>query len=521
MQLASVESGNSRPPSSPPLGESAHPTREIPSSDYYLGPNAGGYLPFDNLQTISHYIMPNFATLDWDAVPKREALANYRRLEDDEDAIYDDLMIYIHVPYCRSFCHYCNFNRSHYPRQKVERLERYTDYLIREIDFYLRLPYVRSRNLTAVYIGGGSPSTLPVTAVHRLYDHLEKVIPNYKDLEITFTGEPRTLQNLELLQALKDHKVSRITFGVESFNEQLRRSIGRGDRLEDTRAVLENMDKVGYTGDRDMDIMFDLPGQTLEGFMEELDIMIRDYRPTELDAYGTIYLPYRPLHRLIINGKVPQPGNIWQLLRMREYLYDFLLANGFHNNIAETYSSNTERTRYQTAHCARQNILGIGCAARSNLKDMVAINPSTVEDYFRNIDDNGAATTNLQSIGRSGVLDRIMVMWPRYRELTKDLLESFSDTSSYPTHKRTLRKHIEAGCVEDHGDRWKTNKLGILWSCNLQTDYMWPSVNRWGRILVQVLKERPKHFGRKQRFRSNMYTRIIEKYVDKYPKLMK
>src|SRR5689334_21484097 len=177
--------------------------------------------------------------------------------------------------------------------------------------------------------------------------------------------------------------------------------------------------------------MFDLPEQTFKGFQDELDLMMREYKPDELDAYGTVYLPYRALHKLIVQEKRPQPGNMWQLLQMREYLYDFMGAHGYHNTIAETWSKNPARTQYQTAHCARQNIIGVGTAARSNLKDMVSINPESVERWMKNIDDHGVSTETLQAIGREGVLERIMVMFPRYKELEKAYLAEFSDTRNF------------------------------------------------------------------------------------------
>src|SRR5215510_4925644 len=335
---------------------------------YYIGDNPTNYVPFDHLQTIQHFIMPNFATMNWEKIGHHNALNNFTCLHDDEDAVYDDIMLYIHIPYCLSLCHYCNFNKFAYPFRNEDSLSTYVEYLIKELDYYLRLPYVQSRRLTAVYFGGGSPSVLPVRAAARLFEHLTTVLSNWKNLEKTFTGEPRTLKNPDLLQLLIEYGFNRITFGVESFNEEIRKQIGRWDTLQDVAAVFSGLEKLGYKGEKDIDLMFDLPGQTLEGFQHELDIMMRDFQPDELDAYGTIYLPYRALHKLIVQEKRPQPGNMWQLLQMREYLYDFMTAHGYNNTIAETWSTKTERTQYQTAHCARQNSIGVGTAARSNFK---------------------------------------------------------------------------------------------------------------------------------------------------------
>ncbi len=490
-------------------------------SSYYLGERPTNDIPFDDLQTIQHFIVPNFATMTWEKIGHEQALKNFARLHDDTGSVYDDIMLYVHVPYCLSMCHYCNFNRFQYPFHQEDSLGTYVDYLIKELDYYLQLPYVQSRRLSAVYFGGGSPSVLGPKHAQRLFDHLAKVIPTWNTIERTFTGEPRTLKNPDLLQLLVDYGFNRVTFGVESFNEEIRKQIGRWDNLQDVAAVFSGLEKAGYKGEKDIDLMFDLPGQTFKGFQQELDLMMRDFKPDELDAYGTVYLPYRALHKLIVQEKRPQPGNMWQLLHMREYLYDFMTAHGYHNTIAETWSKSSERTQYQTAHCARQNIIGVGTAARSNFKDMVSINPDKIETWMKNIDQHGVSTETLQSIGREGVLERIMVMFPRYKELSKAYLAEFSDAPNFDKMCSILEKHIAAGVVDEHDDRYTINKLGVIWICNLQTDYMRPSFNMLGKVLIKVLSDKPKNFGCEQRFKVNPLTQFIANNVDRYPKLMK
>jgi coproporphyrinogen III oxidase-like Fe-S oxidoreductase len=490
-------------------------------STYYIGDRPTNPIPFDDLQTIQHFIAPNFATMTWEKIGHERALQNFQHLQHDRDAVYDDIMLYIHVPYCLSMCHYCNFNRFQFPFRDEDSLGQYVDYVIKEVDYYLRLPHVQSRRMTAVYFGGGSPSVLPPKHAERLFNHLSRVVPNWSSIERTFTGEPRTLKNPDLLQLLVDYGFNRVTFGVESFNEELRKQIGRWDTLQDVAAVFSGLEKVGYKGEKDIDLMFDLPGQTLAGFQNELDVMMRDFRPDELDAYGTVYLPYRALHKMIVQEKRPQPGTMWQLLQMREYLYDFMTAHGYHNTIAETWSRNRERTQYQTAHCARQNIIGVGTAARSNLKDMVSINPERIDRWMKNIDDHGVSTETMQSIGREGVLERVMVMFPRYKELTKSYLESFSDCRNYGKMREILERHVDAGVVVEHGDRYTIDKLGVIWICNLQTDYMRPSFNMLGKVLIKVLSDKPKNFGCEERFKVNPLTQFIANNIDRYPKLMK
>ncbi len=497
-------------------------TTLVPQSQkFYSGADAPRPLPFDGVMTVSHYIMPNFATMDWHQVDPAQVDANIASLSDPGGNINNDMMMYLHVPYCKSFCHYCNFNRYHYPKQDEERLEKYTDYLIKEADWYLDQPYVQARNFTGVYIGGGSPSTLPTSSIERLSEHLQERLPNWENLELSFTGEPRTLRRPGLLQCLKDNGWKRVTFGIETLNPVIHRQIGRLDTRDDLDAVFNTMRDIDYVADTCVDIMYDLPGQTIEGFQDELAELVSTYSPDEIDAFTTIYLPYRPLHKMIMDGRVPQPGTGWQLLEMREHLYDFLLDNGYHNTIAETYSKKAERSIYQTAHCARQDIIGIGCAARGNMKDMVSINPEQVDDWQRNVDDRGMSSETLQSIGVDGVRDRIMVMFPRYRELKKDLLASFDHLPDAERVRGVLQGHIDAGVVEDAGDAYVTTKLGTIWHGNLQTDYLRHTLNTQGEAIMEHLTESSQDFDKTDRFGVTTETQFIAEHDELFPRLMK
>jgi hypothetical protein len=140
---------------------------------------------------------------------------------------------------------------------------------------------------------------------------------------------------------------------------------------------------------------------------------------------------------------------------------------------------------------------------------------------MKNIDEHGVSTETLQSIGREGVLERIMVMFPRYKELTKRDLAGFRDAKNFDRLTGILKSQIDAGVVDEHENSYTINKLGVIWICNLQTDYMRPSFNILGNVLVNVLSEKRKNFDSEQRFKVNPLTQFIANNIDKYPKLMK
>jgi len=127
----------------------------------------------------------------------------------------------------------------------------------------------------------------------------------------------------------------------------------------------------------------------------------------------------------------------------------------------------------------------------------------------------------MQPIGMSGVLDRLMVMFPRFKEIDKSLLDNFKDCDRYAPAMKILDDHIKTGCVEDEGERYTVNKMGVVWHGNLQTDYMAHPLNTQGKMLLKCISDKKKHFARDTRFGTNFVTKFILGNPELFPLLMK
>lgn len=448
--------------------------------------------PFDRVNTAPIFGYPDkhrgVTNMGAELTPPAEIEANLRAIA--HDATYDKVFMYIHVPFCISFCHYCDFTRSKYPWKDKSQLARYTDYLLREIDYYLDLPYVKNREFSGIYVGGGSPSTLGGDLVARLWSHLQAKVPNYANIEKTFTGEPKTLKQDSVIEALVAHGINRVTFGIETTDNAIREAIGRTDTLTQIDAVFDRLAATGFRGDTCVDFMFHHVGQTCAAMEQDLAALVERWHPTEIDAYGTTYIPKQPLHVLVASGQRPPPADDADLLRMREFVYDYLTSNGYNNLISETYSRNSIRTRYQTAHCAREAaLIPIGCSSRGNLGDCALLNPREVKTWMENIEARGVSAEVVEPIGRDGVFKRIMVMWPRYKTLEKSVLETYRDTPSFERFFEVFEQHRARGLVDDAGDSYELTKLGVMWHPNLQWDYMQLDFSEIGsRVLAHFTK---------------------------------
>jgi oxygen-independent coproporphyrinogen-3 oxidase len=134
------------------------------------------------------------------------------------------LGLYLHIPFCRKRCKFCYFRV--YTDKNARDVETYLDALVKEVELYSRLPIVGGRRLHYVYFGGGTPSFLSATQLRGLTERLKRLLPWDEAREVTFECEPGTLQQPKLV-ALKEMGVSRLSLGIENFDDKILHENGR------------------------------------------------------------------------------------------------------------------------------------------------------------------------------------------------------------------------------------------------------------------------------------------------------
>ena len=141
----------------------------------------------------------------------------------------DPLGLYVHIPFCRKRCLFCYFKV--YTDKNADEIEKYLDTLVRELELYARLPAVGGRPLNFVYFGGGTPSFLSTRQLRSLVSRLKSIIPWDGAEEITFECEPGTLTEAKL-SAIREMGVTRLSLGVENFDDHILEVNGRAHRSD-------------------------------------------------------------------------------------------------------------------------------------------------------------------------------------------------------------------------------------------------------------------------------------------------
>lgn len=186
------------------------------------------------------------------------------------------LGLYIHIPFCLRKCHYCDF--VSYPNRESD-FDSYVATLIKEAQLYNE--YIKQRRIDTVFIGGGTPSLLLSAQITRLIDGLKSFSGFYAN-EFSIEANPESVTQ-DKIQAYKDSGINRISFGLQTHNNNILDAIGRRHTYEEFLDAYKIASK--YIKNFNIDIMFGLPGQSIEDFKDTIKRVV-DLEPSHISCYA-------------------------------------------------------------------------------------------------------------------------------------------------------------------------------------------------------------------------------------------
>ncbi|WP_287127474.1 radical SAM family heme chaperone HemW [Candidatus Cyanaurora vandensis] len=205
--------------------------------------------------------------------------------------------LYLHIPFCPTHCHYCDFAVT---VGTTSLIEQYVQYLLQEIE----LTPSQGQPLASVYFGGGTPSLLTPQQLERILLALDHHFHIAKTAEITLEANPGTL-NKRTLTTFQHLGINRISLGVQTFDETMLKRLGRNHTVQDTYEAVDAIRRAGFTN-LSLDLMFGLPEQTLANWQTSLTSALA-LAPEHISAYDLILEPTTPFGRAFQSGCAPLP----------------------------------------------------------------------------------------------------------------------------------------------------------------------------------------------------------------------
>ena len=373
------------------------------------------------------------------------------------------LGLYIHVPFCRSRCHFCAFYLEIY---RDDRAQSFLTALSREMQLHVAQQPLGGRRLDSVYFGGGTPTAL---RTEDLCDILSGVRTNFgltRDAEITIEAHPDTVA-VEGLRALSAAGFNRISFGVQSLDEKELTQIGRPVLSDTTHKAVASARQAGFTN-INLDLMYGLPGQTLDSWLGTVDHALA-LEPTHLSCYA---LTVENNTRLIVDIRLGTRDNPEELLQnaMEDEAARHLAGAGFHHYEISNYSRPGYTCRHNRLYWENGEYLGMGPSAQSYLAG----------DRFGNIDDLDAYEDRLAN-GVLPIVDRESLgVEQRRREAVVFGLRLIDGvpTASLPIHEEQrdwtekVTRLIDDGYLETAGDRVKLTATGRRFADSIAVDLL-------------------------------------------------
>ena len=290
------------------------------------------------------------------------------------------LGIYVHIPFCKSKCNYCDFISF---KGQDTKIEQYIECVPKEIQSKNWENINRNYKITTIYIGGGTPSYIEEKYILKIVEALKERIEQ-KDVEITIEVNPGTI-NEEKLKQYKNVGINRISIGLQSTSNALLKQIGRIHTFEEFLNTYKIAKKVGFEN-INVDLMLGLPNQTIEDLKQSLQEVIK-LNPNHISVYSLILEESTILYKNVEKGLEKLPDEELER-QMYWYVKNTLELNNYIHYEISNFCKKGKESKHNLNCWEQQEYLGFGIAAHSYFESKRFSNTDNLDEYIKNIQND-------------------------------------------------------------------------------------------------------------------------------------
>lgn len=279
--------------------------------------------------------------------------------------------IYIHIPFCKSRCKYCDF----FSTTHLEKQAEYVEALLAE---WQMRQHQLSEPIHTIYIGGGTPSTMDTAALDRILQAILSTCPDSRPHEITIEANPGDI-TLEKAQAWRTMGINRLSMGVQSFQDHLLQLIGRRHTAAEAIQAVKHAQAAGFDN-ISIDLMYALPDQTMQMWQQDVQQAL-SLGVQHISTYGLIYEDGTVLTTLLEHGQIEAVDEDTEM-RMYDYLVEKLTANGFIHYEVSNFALKNRHSRHNSSYWNDTPYIGLGAGAHSYDGQQRQWNISDLDTYI-------------------------------------------------------------------------------------------------------------------------------------------
>ena len=284
--------------------------------------------------------------------------------------------LYIHIPFCKVTCVYCDFYSI---TKKEDLIPIFTESLLKEIDSYKK--YANKWNFNTIFFGGGTPSLLPAKNLEKILQKLNDTFDTSRVKEITLEANPGEA-SLEHLKDIKSLGINRISIGLQSFNDNILKLLGRLHKSEDCLKTFKDIRKAGFDN-INTDMIFNIPGLTVQNWTKDLNKLL-ELDPEHISAYSLTVEPSTKLFNLVKNKKVLMP---LEKTDIEQFLLtdDILSKYGYNHYEISSYAKKDKECQHNLHYWNLSPYLSFGPSAHSYDLNKRWWNKRSLDKYIQDI----------------------------------------------------------------------------------------------------------------------------------------
>ncbi|UZQ51711.1 radical SAM family heme chaperone HemW [Clostridium kluyveri] len=379
---------------------------------------------------------------------------------DNEEVNYSNpLSLYIHIPFCKKKCFYCDFP-SYSGKENL--MMDYSKVLAKDIET------IGNREINTIFIGGGTPTYLSLDAWYNIYKSIQK-LNTTENLEFTVEGNPGTFTKEKLI-FLRNMGVNRLSIGLQAWQNNMLKNLGRVHTLEDFLEGYKMARSLGFSN-INVDLIFGLPGQTLEIWRDCLENVV-GISPEHISCYSLIVEKDTPFYNLYGENKLNLPSEEEERA-MYDFTLEFLLKKCYKQYEISNFCKKGNMCRHNLIYWDLNQYIGCGAGAHSYVGGYRYRNTENIEQYI--LEGNRGNFLKLDRHKNSIYNDMEEFMFMGLRKVNGISISDFNNRFSkniYSVYGNIITKYINNKMLILRDDRLYLSRRGIEVSNSIMCEFI-------------------------------------------------
>lgn len=368
-----------------------------------------------------------------------------------------ELGIYIHIPFCKKKCNYCDFISY---SNKDEFILKYIEILKKEIERSVKLTNSEEYIVKTIYIGGGTPSFINSESIIEILKEIRKKYIIDKDVEITIEVNPGTVTEQKLCDYYNSG-INRLSIGLQSDNDEILKTIGRIHTYSEFLNTYKLARKVGFKN-INVDLMLALPNQTVEILENTVNRVVK-LNPEHISIYSLIIEEGTKLEKQISSGELTLPDENTERI-MYHLVRKVLNENEYIQYEISNYSKIGFQSKHNTDCWSQKEYIGFGVAAHSYINMERFSNITKIEEYIENIENDNIENNYIINEKQNKISQMKEYMMLGLRKIKgvsiTEFEQKFNQNPIY-LYRIELNKLVNEELLEVDGDNIKLTIKGL------------------------------------------------------------